>query len=464
MKQPTTMSVNCDLLRHQQIGSLELRNKPRSLLIFPTGKGKTITSLHASSFFRGSTIIVLLPKNAVTSWTGDLLTHTSIPFSLYRDTKKTFNPNTRVLLVQHSRVKEFVEEYSSLVMQSQFALIIDELDTFTNPDSIQYKYVRFLSSKALICWGMTATPVHNRLENTYHCVGCVFPKNPFGSIHQFKDKYFEFQSIHMARAGRNLVIPQLIRHINLDKLKKVIESISVSCPMDSNIQFKFLECTLTDDEMSLYNKRGREAFKADSPASQIHSLQVLADGMSGIEGFSSKEKFLIEVIDSLVERGNPFIIYVSYHETRDRLALLLKDRGITTYQITGSTTIPARSKILSKLDSGGPICILITNAGLRGANLQKCESTIVYNIPFSIDDLVQLLGRQSRIGSPYTKNYVFFMTALGTIDEYKAGYLKVNSELVQQVVTGSAILPDNKEVISRKDIVDMRRGLLWGRK
>ena len=105
----------------------------------------------------------------------------------------------------------------------------------------------------------------------------------------------------------------------------------------------------------------------------------------------------------------------------------------------------------------------MTRAGIRGINLQKCESTICFDTPFDVNNLIQLLGRQSRIGSPYDINYVVFITALGTIDEYKKRYVESSSKLILDVLNGSAVLPAGQTSLSYEDIKHMRRKLLWGR-
>ena len=103
----------------------------------------------------------------------------------------------------------------------------------------------------------------------------------------------------------------------------------------------------------------------------------------------------------------------------------------------------------------------MTKAGIRGVNLQDCETTIAYDTPTDVKDLIQLLGRQSRIGSAFNKNYVIFLGMKETIDEYKLNYVKAHSNVVTQVLEGSSPLPKDTSTVSKEDLTAMRKQFLW---
>ena len=172
---------------------------------------------------------------------------------------------------------------------------------------------------------------------------------------------------------------------------------------------------------------------------------------------------MAQLIRKMQERKNPIIVYVEYHSTRERIAALLDQLQVPFSQIIGGVKREERAGIVESLSPGQFHVVLMTRAGIRGINLQKCESTICFDTPFDVNNLVQLLGRQSRIGSPYDVNYVVFVTALGTIDEYKRNYIQSSSKLILDVLSGSAILPVGTVSLTHQDIKNMRRRLLWGR-
>lgn len=455
-------NITVELLEHQKQGSKILAESSRKLVIYPTGKGKTLTALAASSIITSRNripIFVVAPKSAVTSWQDDLLKIPSYKFSLYGS---DYDKIPDVTIIQTTKVKSFVLSNYHFVKGHSYILIIDEVDVFSNPNTASYEYTKVLSYNALYCWGLTASPIGKHLEHTYHFIDLVYKRNPFGSLNKFYNDYTISERRDIYRYGKKYgSYNQIIEYINKDHLSDVIKSLSIMSKSDSKIFFKFLNCDLTEEELKSYKQLAKDSASSDTPAAFLHSLQKNIDGCDSGDSLSSKESLLNTILPEMKARGNPFILYVSYHETLERLKPILSNNGIEFFSISGKATISYRRKVIKALDSGWVGCILVTTSGTRGVNLQLCESTIIYNIP-EIKTLIQLLGRQSRIGSPFDQNYVFFISANETIDQYKASVTKTYSNLVLSIVNGSAILPDD-DPLSVEAVIKSRKKLLWGK-
>jgi superfamily II DNA/RNA helicase len=234
--------------------------------------------------------------------------------------------------------------------------------------------------------------------------------------------------------------------------------------MDSTVHFKFLTCALSDDEKVRYSTVGAEAYNSKHRAAYFSRLHSAADMPVIGDDLSTKEQLLLSLAKEIAMRGNPFIVYTAYIPTKDRIAYVMTKVGIPCVSITGSVSAKERARIANMLKVGEVCCVILTDAGLRGINLQMCETTIAYHIPFNILGIIQLLGRQCRIGSPYKENFFFFTIAQGTIDEYRENYMRRNIPLVKSVMTGcSVVLPDiNDATLSKKDLEVMRGSMLWG--
>jgi hypothetical protein len=374
-----------------------------------------------------------------------------------------------IVIVPHSRIAEFVSTAAALLRVERYICILDEVDTFVNPKADYYSYACILAHKSKVCWGLTASPVHNKLENTYYFVGVVFPNNPFGTVAGFYHTYVVEETITVRNPSgkpwsRFMQLQQVVEYKNLDSFQSVLSSISASCSMDSIIHFKFLTCSLSEDEKIRYSAVGAEAYSSKARASYFSRLHNAADMPVAGDELSTKEQLLLSLVETIAKRGNPFIIYTAYIPTKDRIAYVMSKAGIPYMTITGASSDKERARIANSVKVGEVCCIILTDAGLRGINLQACETTIAYHIPFNILGIIQLLGRQCRIGSSYKENFFFFTIAQGTIDEYREQYMRRNIPLVKAAMSGSSvILPDISDAhLTKKDLEFMRGSMLWG--
>ena len=100
----------------------------------------------------------------------------------------------------------------------------------------------------------------------------------------------------------------------------------------------------------------------------------------------------------------------------------------------------------------------------RSINLQAVNNIIVYDIPFSIGDLVQLIGRVTRVDTKYPKQFVYFLEANETIDTYKRLLIQSHSTIIQAIFGEDKNLPyfgDVDEDIMMKYRTYFKRKLLW---
>lgn len=445
---------------HQSAGGEILHKLDRAGLTFPTGQGKCLTSLLSyhlrkmKDITRYKRAVVFVPTNAVTAWE---------EASTFLDAHMTFFPGNvygfEVVVCTHSRIHQLVEATNQQFFEESI-VIVDEVDCFSNPLTSMYEALAKVSRWASVLWGLTATVLHNDLRSTYWFIDVMFKghRNPFGTFENFCRTFITFRE-RTIRRGRT--VQEISGYKNLDLLQKVLKSFLVMSTSNVDIQFSFHYTDFTQEELKRYSLHARDALKSNAAAAGIAELQKITDGTHVGDELSSKEKVFDEKVAELAARGNPFIVYIEYHDVRKMLVPIIKKHGVTVHEIYGAISPRERGIVADKTRAGGKQCIIMTKAGIRGANLQFCESTLIYDCPTNIRDLVQLLGRQARIGSPYKKWYAPFIGVRGTIDEYKLMYVMANSEMALSLLRGHLVLPENDRTVTRQDIIDMRKALIW---
>ena len=105
--------------------------------------------------------------------------------------------------------------------------------------------------------------------------------------------------------------------------------------------------------------------------------------------------------------------------------------------------------------------VLCTGAGAESRNLQLCNQIMVYNIPFGILRLIQLIGRVARMDSKFIHQDIHFLEASGTIDTYKRVLAQDAAWLYSELFGENDALPTMNK-LDRNLIVDIRKKLLWG--
>lgn len=125
----------------------------------------------------------------------------------------------------------------------------------------------------------------------------------------------------------------------------------------------------------------------------------------------------------------------------------------------GKTSTKKRKEIEDSIESGD--VIIITSAGTASLNLQKANTVVFYNVPYSTVNVIQAIGRVTRLGSGYESQNVIFMYCEGTIDEYKIRYFKSNAAMISSLLGQSENLPKNLKEIDVYEQKQLKDELLW---
>ncbi len=114
----------------------------------------------------------------------------------------------------------------------------------------------------------------------------------------------------------------------------------------------------------------------------------------------------------------------------------MEEEGITNVRITGKESnedIREENKRRFQEDDDVQAC-LITKAGAASLNLQAAPYLVCFDLPWSIGELTQVIGRIHRFKSKHNSVVVSFLMAHGSLDDFVFRVLMHKQSLAEQIV------------------------------
>jgi ATP-dependent DNA helicase RecQ len=129
---------------------------------------------------------------------------------------------------------------------------------------------------------------------------------------------------------------------------------------------------------------------------------------------NSKREKVLELLQS---RSGPTIIYSSTRKSTEELTEYCRARGINCAFYHAGLTTDLRRMIQDDFVNDRINCIITTNAFGMGIDKSNIRTIIHYNLPSSIENYYQEIGRAGRDGNP-AKVYLLFQDGDRNIQEY----------------------------------------------
>jgi SNF2 family DNA or RNA helicase len=306
---------------------------------------------------------------------------------------------------------------------------------------------RKLSQISRYTWGLTATPLFDRLEDLYGTFDAVKPW-VLGKFTDFTEQYVirewtklwkpkgRVQGYWKTLGYKNL--PQLMQRLQPYYLKRPAAEINQFLP---TVRTQTLTVELDAPQRIFYNATIEENFPPrdvdDTKDYRLASLtyaQQAADMPSvlGVDsvGSAKLEELVRFLQDDVVDEK--IIVYTRYERVLSAISEELTTRAITAVRISGKEDAGAREKArLAFLNpQSGCNVMLITSAGGQALDLQAASIVLFYDLPWSWGEFQQVLGRARRTGSLHESILCVFLQAEGTIDEHVSAIVTAKERLV----------------------------------
>lgn len=330
----------------------------------------------------GSPHLVVAPPSLLFNWESELA---------------RFLPQAKVCIYAGAgRAAEALDDYDIVITsyglvlrdiellesQSFNVIIFDEAQAVKNLQASTSSAVRRL--KGVFTLALTGTPVENHLREYYAIMDLCLP-GLLGSIEDFN-----------RQSGRGESgIARLIGRTRPFILRRSKQMIAAELPPKIEID---IQLELSEKQKALYQRtveevRGQVKDAYDNRASgqasiialtailRLRQICLAPELISADDSeVSPKLEFLAEQLLELRDEGHSALVFSQFTGYLDIVEQGLKEQGIDSLRLDGSTPVPKRKKLVQDFqDSDQPSVFLISlKAGGRGLNLTR--ATYVYHM------------------------------------------------------------------------------------
>lgn len=475
-------------LKQEQLDALEFcLNRNEAIMSLGTGVGKTITSCclikHYLDIDKKAVVVFIIPSKAIKAFQKEMKL-CNLEYNLWESSDKKDIKDSRITIVTHTALAKYNKDIIKFIKNKNAIGVVDEIHNFSaNYDSP--KPILNKGTKALVnirpnfkkFYALTATTVKNNVMSLYTMCNIVKPFY-LGSPSTFKKKYCKIQQQFIRIKSKNPKFQGYTKTIekvtglkDSKELNRLKDNLIIFRQLKYDVVYNDIDIELDSNLWNKYKYIGEGLFMKSKPKNQLSEfsirlieLQKLMDNCSEFYDpylISNKEKALIKLIKQLFKEGHIPIIYCFYLDTIGRVKKVLEESGIKIDDIfVISGQIPKKERALVEDKIAKNTVTIINKAGTESINLQKADTMIYYNIPWSIDEYLQSIGRITRNDTKFDKQYVYFLQYEGTIDNYKA--LNINNRLnVVEQFQGEQIISSDGIHLSETDRSKLKQFLLW---
>lgn len=437
------------------------RMRGRALLADEVGLGKTVEAgVILSELLRrrlARRVLVLVPPGLVTQWQEELrrkfyldfVTHDGEPFR--QEGPEAWKRFERVVASFHTAKRS---EHSRVILQIPYDLVIvDEAHHLRSARTVLWQFVNGLRRTYLLL--LTATPVHNDLEELFNLVTLLQP----GQLKTLR----AFRRDHVARGDkrqprdpeglRRLLSEVMVRNRRATTPVALTRRVARTVIVEPTAAEQELYVGLSDFLREHY-RRGSGITRmmvqtlqmelGSSPRAAALTLERLLSQQwelsvrDGLHRFLEHARNIVDDAKSRALLGllrswsDKLLIFTRFRATQEHLARLLRETGESCALYHGGLPRQKKEEMVQAFE--GPCRILIsTEAGGEGRNLQFAHGLVNYDLPWNPMRIEQRIGRLSRVGQSRDV-YVFNLVAPGTIEETLLEILDAKINMFELVI------------------------------
>jgi SNF2 family DNA or RNA helicase len=461
-------------------------NPKLQMIVFTIKSAKNQWASEVEKFLQGVTCHVLTmsykPKSG-----GKTLTGLEARKAQYEDHKDTdiivsgyYPLKTEPRLLRSSRGEDL-------------QVVFDECQMLKNQKSKTHVGAELFIENATNIYGLTATPIKNRLTEFYYIYRIVMPKL-MPKITHFKEQFCIEVLKDLTIRGGTRKVKEVVGYKNLEEFSAVIspyffrrsaDEVGGELPSiiskrvifemspaqktlyrqtvaglvyQKRVKQKYFEAKEAVEQLELEGKEAPQkllstygsldekyqeilkgTFLKNNKNASLAFCQLVANGPQWLgadeAGSSAKEDTFEEMMEGDLS-GQKVIVYSRFKSGIPRLEAICKRLGVRCTRVTGSENDKERTeamRVFQDKESGVDI-IFITDAGSAAINLQVSGILVLYDTPWTWGDLVQVIGRARRLNSEHATVRVYHMISKDTIDERVLVVLEGKKALINKAV------------------------------
>ncbi len=433
--------------------------KEKGLLICDgVGVGKTISSGYIVSYFvekNEGPVIIICPPTLLTKWYSELYSKFTLKSYFIRNQEELETAQEESKKEERRKSSRIYILSSSLLNQENDVnlmpglLIIDEIHHYRNAKTISFKKIYELSKKAIWKVGLSATPIHNTLNDLISEYQILFSNvSSYGLEGAIKEIWYtkKFQPL----------IPFTTRFekekLNIHFAKRKIKNYYV----DLDIEYANIINKIVDEQNSSKGSNTFEKIILYRLASSSPNSFFRATNHQFKSNYSSDNKFQI-LKKILSEINAQAIIFCEFRGTAEYIFDFYRESEAVQI-ITGDTPVFKRMEIIERFKEKPNGILILTSVGSEGLDMQFCSQMINYDISWNPMIIEQRIGRIDRVGQKKDEISISNVIVNGSIDDRILEVLIKKIENIKYSIFSSKEIIENtstKKVLYSPDVEKM---------
>lgn len=157
---------------------------------------------------------------------------------------------------------------------------------------------------------------------------------------------------------------------------------------------------------------------SDSAVAELLKRRGLVE--PAVRAGGTKRQQIVGLAQELADNGESVLIFTDFARVADRLLDDLKAAGIRAAGIQGQMSQRTTDQAQEDFQQGHVSCLVLTRSAREGLNLQRATVLIHFDLPWLASEVVQRVGRASRIGASGESLQILIPVMAGTIEEQVA--------------------------------------------
>ncbi|HEY8498671.1 MAG TPA: SNF2-related protein, partial [Limnochordales bacterium] len=419
----------------------------RALLADEVGMGKTVEAgaVLKELVMRGRLrrALVLVPAGLVRQWQQELRLRCDLRVCVHPRPDHGWDRDEIVLAsLEAARLEPHA---SAIRAQPWDVVVVDEAHRLKDRQSAGFRLVAGLRKQGLLL--LTATPVHNSLDELYNLVSLLRP-GQLGTPRRFRAEFTRGPRTPREPARLRQLLDQVMVRTRRQEAGIVLpprEVRSVAVP------FTPAERRLYQGLLALLRELGQEAGRGPDallaatllreatscPAALARTLLRLAAappgpvwqarrdriarlaamaGRAALAGGGPKIRWLVAWLRADRPSAGSVVAFTQFAATARRAARALREAGIEAALVHGAQPDRVRQYQLQRFRSRAPV-LVSTDVGSEGHNLQHAWRLVNLDLPWNPMRVEQRIGRLHRLGQSRPVEVVHLLVP-GTVEEY----------------------------------------------
>lgn len=460
--------LKVDLLPYQLDGIAFAVGAGRAVLADDMGLGKTIQGIGTAELFAQLTeirrVLVVCPASLKSQWAAEISRfsnrNSQIVLGTGSERARQYQGEVFFTIANYEQV---VRDEASVSPVTWDLIILDEGQRIKNWESKTSRTFKSLKSRFALV--LSGTPLENRLEELYTVVSFVDSQS-LGPAYRFFHRHRVVDDDGRIKGYRQLdVLRESLKPI---LLRRTRQSVMQELP-ERTTEVVRIRPTEEQRTMSEANVAKAALIAAKSFLTEMDLLMLqkhlLAARMAAdstflcnkeAPGFSSKLEVLDELLCQLSEDPTRKIVLFSEWTTMlNLIEPLLKKNRLLYVRLDGRVPQKKRQQIVRDFQTKPECrCIIMSNAGATGLNLQSANTVINVDLPWNPAVLEQRIARAHRMGQ---KNpvHVYMLVTEDTIEEKLLSTLANKQELALAALdvdseVNDLVLENGMEALKRR--------------